>query len=407
MGLGSDRPLLPELLGESPEITDPTRSGRAAARAGGLTSRAAGPDPGRDGERQGSPRPSAARGRPRRRSVRGRELRGHSRNRCSRPSCSASSAAPSRMPVRPRPGSSRPLIRARSSWTRSGCSPNRSRPSSSPRSRTARSGASAARGASRSRSGSSRRATRTWRAPCEPAGFARISITGWPSSSSPFRRSAPAATDILLLAEHFLTRACRDYGLAPRTPEPRGTGRAPGSSVARQRARAGQHDGAGGIADRRLSHQPGDPGPAAAGRPPRALRRRPSSRRWGSRTRWIGSSGRDSSMRSTPAAGTSCERPHGSASRGASFATVSTSTGLRPPASSSARRRASPTPTTPGDAGSAGDAPRRPSASGGSRVTWRSCTRASPDPAPRSPTRAARSPCWPTRCGASARPSRS
>ena len=54
--------------------------------------------------------------------------------------------------------------------------------------------------------------------------------------------------DIVLLAEHFLARACADYGLPAKTLSPEARDDAHGLSLARQRARADEHHGARGAA---------------------------------------------------------------------------------------------------------------------------------------------------------------
>ena len=54
--------------------------------------------------------------------------------------------------------------------------------------------------------------------------------------------------DIVRLAEHFLAGACEDYGLAPRTLAPDASAALQALSLARQRARTREPDGAGGAA---------------------------------------------------------------------------------------------------------------------------------------------------------------
>ena len=57
-------------------------------------------------------------------------------------------------------------------------------------------------------------------APSPRVASARISTIGSRSSRSSCRRCACAGPDILALADHFLARACADYGLSPRTLTP-------------------------------------------------------------------------------------------------------------------------------------------------------------------------------------------
>ena len=74
---------------------------------------------------------------------------------------------------------------------------------------------------------------------------ARTSITGLPSSRCTCRRSASAAGDVAAPRRAFLARACADYGLPAKADGGRASPAAR-LSLARQRARAGQRDGAGG-----------------------------------------------------------------------------------------------------------------------------------------------------------------
>ena len=108
---------------------------------------------------------------------------------CSKPSYSATSAAPSPTPATPNPASSRLRTAARCSSTRSDCCPLLSRASFSPPSRTAVSVASAARAQSPSTSCSSRRPASISARPSPTGAFARTSTIGWPYHA----RAAPAA----------------------------------------------------------------------------------------------------------------------------------------------------------------------------------------------------------------------
>ena len=95
----------------------------------------------------------------------------------------------------------------------------------------------------------------------------------------PLRARGP---DILLLADHFLARACADYGLARAALDPGRTQPAAGLPLAGQRARAGQRDGACGTdVGRRRNHggdaEPGRPGPRAT---PARRTRLPCQVRW-------------------------------------------------------------------------------------------------------------------------------
>ena len=79
--------------------------------------------------------------------------------------------------------------------------------------------------------------------------------------------------DVLRLAEHFLGRACEDYGLGRENTERGRSGHASGVRMARQRPRAGERDGARGAL---VGRQHGDGGDARAPLSTGPVRPRPS-----------------------------------------------------------------------------------------------------------------------------------
>ena len=124
---------------------------------------------------------------------------------------------------------------------------------------------------------------------------------------------AERASDILLLAEHFLGRACADYGLGIEDPHRRRAGRAPRLYLAGQCPGAVEPDGARRPPQRDTAHHRGRPGAARDARtrrdaPPASVSRCPSG------TRWARPSGSTSSRRSARLTGTSLGRPPASRS---------------------------------------------------------------------------------------------
>ena len=138
--------------------------------------------------------------------------------------------------------------------------------------------------------------------------------------------------DVVRLAEHFLARACADYGLPSKTAHGRCARGASRLRVARQHPGAGQRDGAGRAPLRGCGGRDRGCSDCRRGRPFRPPARSPA--RWTRRsspTPWAAWSGRTSSRRSARRPGTSRAPPRGSESPATPCATAwrSTSSGGR------------------------------------------------------------------------------